>query len=399
MRKRGYIIGGSVFAVLLLLIFGGFWHLKKDTATYNKHSREYISEKIGQGNNSKLSFSMTHSDPWGDGTRPELVFAQYEGVVVNNNKFDLHDWELTLRFSEPSYIDAMWNGEAEVIDEYTVKVKPLEYDLFIAKNGGTIPVGYVLYSTELQNLDTIEIKGYYLKDYINWKDTKTYFRLKLCVEIWALLVLIYLLICIRLSSNERRRQREEAILIHALDTLVDFIEAKDEYTKGHSRRVATYTRKIAKRLKLPREVIRDYYFTALMHDCGKIGIPDYILKKAESLTDEEYSIIKNHTTIGAGMLNSFTDIKDIAFGALQHHERYDGTGYPNGLKGDEISEIGRIICVADSFDVMNCDRCYRKHISKEEIIKEINNNKGTQFDPTIADVLLEMLEDGSITFD
>ena len=259
-----------------------------------------------------------------------------------------------------------------------------------------IHLGCVIAAKGIKEVDSFVLEAHYN---INWRQTRKYFVLKFIAEAWIVLLLIFILILLRASSHKRRQAREEQIILHAINTLVDFIEAKDDSTKGHSKRVAVFTRRIARRMKLPLEDIRNFYFTALVHDCGKIGIPDSILKKEDKLTPEEYNVIKSHTTIGAGMLTSFTDIKNITDGPLQHHERYDGKGYPNGLKGEEISLSARIIAVADTFDVMNSERCYKKKYSKEQIINELKDNSGTQFDPKIVDIFLQMLEDGSITFD
>ncbi|MDE7112963.1 MAG: HD domain-containing protein, partial [Acetatifactor sp.] len=136
---------------------------------------------------------------------------------------------------------------------------------------------------------------------------------------------------------------------------------------------------------------------ALMHDCGKIYIPDEILGKPGKLTDEEYETMKKHPVFGGDILRDFNAIDNIRTGAMFHHERYDGKGYPNGLAGEEIPLIARIIGVADAFDAMNSRRCYRNNLSEDVIISELKNNRGTQFDPHIADCLLSLIESGNIT--
>ncbi len=133
------------------------------------------------------------------------------------------------------------------------------------------------------------------------------------------------------------------------------------------------------------------YYIALLHDCGKIGVPDNILGKPDRLTDEEYEIIKSHTIRGGEILRSFKSLENVGEGALYHHERYDGKGYPEGRVGEDIPLIARMICVADSYDAMNTNRVYRKKLTKEDIINEIEVNKGRQFDPVIADIMLDLL--------
>jgi HD-GYP domain-containing protein (c-di-GMP phosphodiesterase class II) len=138
------------------------------------------------------------------------------------------------------------------------------------------------------------------------------------------------------------------------------------------------------------------YYVALLHDCGKIGVPDQILSKPGRLTDEEYDIIKSHTVRGGEILERFKSLKNVGEGARYHHERFDGKGYPEGKKGEEIPLIARMICVADAFDAMNSNRVYRKRLTREHILSEIETNKGKQFDPKIADILLRLIKEGKI---
>ena len=142
--------------------------------------------------------------------------------------------------------------------------------------------------------------------------------------------------------------------------------------------------------------VQNCYYIALMHDCGKIGIPDSILNKPGKLTPEERQIMESHTKLGANILQRFTAIPGIQDGALHHHERYDGKGYPDGLKGEEISMIARIICVADAFDAMNSDRCYRKRLEPDKIMEELKTHAGQQFDAKIVTCMLQLLHDGTI---
>jgi len=146
----------------------------------------------------------------------------------------------------------------------------------------------------------------------------------------------------------------------------------------------------------PRECNRIFYI-ALIHDCGKISIPANILRKQGTLTSDEYEVIKSHTTYGEKMLRDFTSIDGIDLGVLYHHERYDGTGYPKGLAGEDIPIIARIICVADALDAMNSNRCYRARLTKDEIIAELENNKGRQFDPGVIDHLMKLIRQNIIT--
>ena len=184
--------------------------------------------------------------------------------------------------------------------------------------------------------------------------------------------------------------------LQMMQTLSTTIEAKDEYTRGHSHRVAEYAVLIAKELGWSQKDILNLRNAAHLHDIGKIGIPDTILNKPTKLTEEEYAVIKEHTVIGAEILKNIRLIDHVTEVARSHHERYDGTGYPDGLKGEKIPIHARIIAVADSYDAMQSRRIYRNPLGTEVIYNEILNNRGTQFDPEIADVFLKLLDENRL---
>ncbi len=191
-----------------------------------------------------------------------------------------------------------------------------------------------------------------------------------------------------------RQERYRSITESALRTIAKTIDAKDSYTNGHSYRVAQYSREIAERMGWKGDDLENLYYTALVHDIGKIGIPDRILSKKGKLDEDEYQVMQQHPAIGYGILNEFHDIPDIGIGAKYHHERYDGTGYNEGLRGTDIPLVSRIIAVADAYDAMSTPRVYRDALSEEAIINEIREGTGSQFDPIIAQVLLGMIADG-----
>lgn len=153
---------------------------------------------------------------------------------------------------------------------------------------------------------------------------------------------------------------------------------------------------IAKRLQYSKEKCENLRQMALLHDIGKIGIPDAILNKPGRLTDEEYAVMKTHVTRGGEILKDFTMIDNVSVGALYHHERYDGSGYCVGLKGEEIPLDARIIGIADAFDAMTANRVYRKQLDIDFVIGELKRCSGTQFDPKLVDILLSLIEDGTI---
>lgn len=179
-------------------------------------------------------------------------------------------------------------------------------------------------------------------------------------------------------------------------TIAQAVDAKDENTSQHSVRVAEYSIMISKELGYSEEQCENLRKIAILHDIGKIGIPDSVLNKPAKLTDEEYSIMKSHVIRGAEILRNFTMIENVADGALYHHERYDGRGYANGLKGEEIPLNARIIGIADAFDAMTANRVYRKKLDLDFVIEELKKGRGTQFDPKLVDIMLKLIENGTI---
>lgn len=183
----------------------------------------------------------------------------------------------------------------------------------------------------------------------------------------------------------------EKAYLENIETLRYTVEAKDPYTKGHSDRVSEYSVLLGKKLGLPDKDLNILKIGGLFHDIGKIGIPDSILLKESKLTDNEYSEIKNHPTIGAHILSNATIFKDTLPIVKHHHERYDGNGYPGKLKGEEIPYLARITAVADAFDAMTSKRTYRNSLPLDVVKSELENCKGTQFDPNCADAFLDIL--------
>lgn len=188
-------------------------------------------------------------------------------------------------------------------------------------------------------------------------------------------------------------EKLERSYMESIQTLRYTVEAKDAYTRGHSDRVSEYSVLIGKYMGLSEDDLKTLRIGGLFHDVGKIGVPDSILLKTEKLTDDEYSEIKNHPTIGAHILSTATIFKDLIPIVKHHHEKYDGTGYPSKLKGDSIPLFARIAAVADTFDAMTSKRTYRDALPLDVVKSEFERCKGTQFDPEIADIFLGILND------
>lgn len=195
--------------------------------------------------------------------------------------------------------------------------------------------------------------------------------------------------------NQQNKQIQD-MTVQTITTVANALDAKDSYSEGHSKRVALYSAMLAEKLGLSENDVRNVRIIALLHDIGKIGVPDSVLKKPGRLTDEEFSLMRQHAAIGSEILKDIDMVTGISIGAKFHHERYDGKGYPDGLKGEEIPFIARIIAVADSYDAMTSNRVYRHHLTYEQVLSELEKGEGTQFDPVIAKAMEELMKEGAV---
>ena len=217
-------------------------------------------------------------------------------------------------------------------------------------------------------------------------------------------ILLYLFVLIDLNETveraknqeiefyKKKREQEHDMFEQTAEALASAIDAKDPYTNGHSRRVAEYSLKIAKAAGKSEEECERVYFAALLHDVGKIGVPSSIINKKGRLTNEEFEQIKRHPILGGQILSTIKQSPWLSIGARYHHERYGGRGYPEGLKGEEIPEIARIIAVADAYDAMTSNRSYRNAIPQHIVREEIVKGMGTQFDPEFSKAMLHMID-------
>lgn len=217
-------------------------------------------------------------------------------------------------------------------------------------------------------------------------------------------ILLYVIIILDMTKSVKNAEQREMELLReeqetsrimfaqTAEALANSIDAKDKYTHGHSTRVAEYSKKIAELAGKSQEERDEVYFAGLLHDVGKIGVPREIINKDGKLTDEEYAEIKKHPVIGKQILSSISKSPYLSIGANYHHERYDGRGYPEGLKGNDIPDIARIIAVADSYDAMTSKRSYRDPIPQQTVREEIVKGTGTQFDPQYAKIMLHLID-------
>ena len=391
-KKNRYKRAVGMFLISLVVIVLGFGIVYLKCYYDNHKPFTYEIDGASLAMHEQLTVSMRPTQSWVSLEREDgyVSGAQYDGVIANNLDRNIHDWELTIYLPQDGIIDSSWNGiytEAE----NAIKIKPLDYNNLIV-SGDEQPFGFIFYSKMKLDFTKFSITGYYqvvMQQYIM-------FWVMVCLaSLWVLSLITYIGICIKMHKLEKQRQKDQKIIAQAMMAIAHLVDAKDEYTKEHSLRVALYSAEIARRCGMKEEEVKKLKYIALVHDCGKVGVPDAILKKKGALTLEEREIINSHTVLGGHILESFNSIEGIRDGALFHHERYDGTGYPNKLKGKKIPVCARIIGVADAYDAMSSDRCYRPRLAKEVILEELRKNSGTQFDPEYVGHMISMMEDGT----
>lgn len=189
-------------------------------------------------------------------------------------------------------------------------------------------------------------------------------------------------------QTARLYEDQAKMFLGTISSLIRALDAKDPYTRGHSDRVAALARQLARQIGLDEKTCERYHITGLLHDVGKIGVPEAVLCKPGRLTDDEFAFIMRHPEIGFRILDGVPGMEDLLPGVMHHHERYDGKGYPHGLAGEEIPLIARVLCLADTFDAMSSNRAYRSAMTRETVLEEIIRCAGSQFDPELAPVFV-----------
>ena len=238
------------------------------------------------------------------------------------------------------------------------------------------------------------ITGYYFPQFITkYSLWGNYFDTIVALFIVSAILCVMVAFQLRLYHIEEEHKNTERLFTQTATALVNAIDAKDKYTHGHSARVAEYSKKIAKLAGKSDEECEQIYYVALLHDVGKIGVPEQIINKVGRLDEDEYNIIKQHAEMGAQILQGITAYPYLSIGAHFHHERYDGRGYPDSLKGEDIPEIARIISVADSYDAMTSSRSYRDPIPQQKVREEFVECSGTQFDPKFANIMIHLIDE------
>jgi putative two-component system response regulator len=193
-------------------------------------------------------------------------------------------------------------------------------------------------------------------------------------------------------EQEKLNPRNANALLKAIKALISALEAKDSYTSGHSLRVAHYAKMMGEKMHLNDDQLYCLHLSAILHDIGKIGLPDNILKKSTSLLESEYITAKAHPLIGSKIVGNIDELHEVSAIIRHHHERYDGTGYPDGLKGEAIPVLARILAIVDAYEAIVSRRNYRSQKTPQAAVNELRKNSGTQFDPQLVDIFISIMD-------
>ncbi len=309
-----------LLTLIILILASVYLKNKVESDSKNPFTLEFNG---GRDDSQYLSVELTSAKSWinNEGTKDENIGAQYDGVITNGYASDIENWELVIIMPNEGVLDSSWNGEY-TIDGNRITLKPDENTMLIPA-GESKPFGFIMISEELMNFSKFVFTGYRQTTYTQYA---LFWVLLVAAGLWAVGFLTYLIVSIRIRAYERRCENDAKIITQTMKTFAGMIDAKDPYTKGHSARVSLYAQEIGRRIGMNKEEIRNLGYIGLMHDCGKIGVPDNVLTKPSKLSPDERKVIEEHTTRGGYVLENFTAIEGIRDGALYHHERYHGQG-------------------------------------------------------------------------
>ncbi len=373
-----------------LIIFSGAGilalHLYSKTIAVRSGLTAHMNDEV-QGNVT-VALGIHSEKNWTQS--PGIMGAEFDGVITNHSYSELNHWRVQIKVPDGSYIDSSWNGIYDMHGNIITIYPPVDYNRTIAPKE-TITFGFIMYTQA----------GYTPKDVtltyftsINLREYSLYWVLLCLFGVAAVAFITYLFALSRLWYLERAQKKSKAFINQTLQIFARAIETRSDYAKDHAQNVSRYAKELAARYGLSEHEQEIIYYSAILHDIGKIGVSDTILNKASPLTDEEFEIIRVHPERSANLLYGFEYVPGIADIVRHHHENYDGTGYPFGLIGEEIPLASRIICVANALDAMSSPRAYREILTEDKIVAEFRRCSERQFDPKLVDLVIQMIEDG-----
>jgi putative nucleotidyltransferase with HDIG domain len=318
--------------------------------------------------------------------------VQYSVTIYNNTDHDIIDWNISTTITNEGQVDDVINARYQVTTKNLI-ITPSKNNKTI-KSKDSLTFGVTLSNKKNQEKPSFGLTVIDAKQNVDPSEMVAYWIIVVSLFVWAIATASFIANLISQRKFIKQKELDDKVLFQTIYTFTSFIDAKDPYTRGHSVRVAFYARELAKEMGLPENDVNNIYYSGLMHDAGKISVPDAVLNKPGKLNDGEFQLIKSHTTNGARMLRNYTAIEGLKEVALYHHEKYNGKGYPTGISGKDIPLYARVVCVADSYDAMSSNRVYRNKLTKEQIIAELERCSGSQFDPEIVPHMIDMIKSG-----
>ncbi len=342
----------------------------------------------------RIYFAITKANSWTESN--DMNLFSYDAILANTTDNDLKDWCIKLKVPDQTTVENTWDCIAYIEDNY-LYIKAAEYVNEKINSKGEEHFGILLISENDLTFRSAVITARLCKRL----SSNSLFILCCIMSSISFIAALYGFVLQKIIRNQsqltkQRQDHDNQIIEQTMKTFSNFIDNKDTYTQGHSTRVAAYVREMAKRMGLDEQTQLNMYYAGLMHDIGKLTIADDVLNKTSRLSTEEWTLIQQHTTNGAMLLKNFTILPEINDAVLYHHERYDGTGYMNRMSGKNIPLVARMVGIADAYDAMNTNRCYRLKFSEERIISELERCRGKQFDPDLVPYLISMIKDGTV---
>ena len=339
-------------------------------------------------------FAITKSNNWTEAN--DMNLFSYEAILANTTDSDLRDWCIKLKVPAKTSVENTWDCTSYIEDNYLyIKAEKFVNEKINSKSESHF--GFLLISENDLTFRSAVITGRLCQRL----SSNVLFIGCVLMAVISLIAFLYGFVIQKIIKTQslltkQRQEHDNQIIEQTMKTFSNFIDNKDTYTQGHSTRVAAYVREMACRMGLDEQTQLNMYYAGLMHDIGKLTIADEVLNKTSRLSTEEWNLIQQHTTNGAMLLKNFTILPEINDAVLYHHERYDGTGYMNRMSGKNIPLVARMVGIADAYDAMNTNRCYRLKFSEERIISELERCRGKQFDPDIVPYLISMIKDGTV---